>query len=105
MPQIEIAKLNQKLEDHIEHTNARFDKGDERFDIISKCLMDNTAAVNRSSEETKELVTLWHDIQGVTRIGMSVQRFGIWVIKWPLIGGGLYTAYHWVVQNLHEVFK
>lgn len=68
--------------------------------IVFRELIDSQAALTREVsflvESTKGVVSLYDDIQGAVRIGSAAQRFGTWIIKWPLIGTGLFAAWKWL---------
>jgi hypothetical protein len=51
-------------------------------------------------ESTKDVVKLHRDIQGAASVGMTVQKFIVWVGKFGAIGVGL----AWLVQALSDYF-
>ena len=96
----ELIQLEQRLNDHIEHCDARFEEGRKQLDELLTSTQRSTDAVNRLTSETAEFVELYRDMKGVVRIGVIVQKAGLWVIKWPLIGTGIYAIYKWFTSEL-----
>lgn len=95
----DFTMLNQRLTEHITDCNARFDEGSRQFQELIQCTQANTEATNRLVTETTEVVQLYKDLQGVVRIGVVAQKFGVWVIKWPLIGVGIVGIIKWFQAN------
>ena len=98
MPGDQLILLQRKLEDHIELCEEKFQHGEDRFDELISCTMANTKAVTALTEELDPIVKLQHDLQAAASLGIRVQKFGLWLAKWPVIGVGLYAIYHWAVE-------
>lgn len=96
----DVAELSQKLEEHIDMCQQRFDEGDAEFLAVKKCIEENTEAVRRVEENTDEIISAWNNIKGATSVGIAVQKFGVWLVKWPLIGTGLYAIWKWFLDTL-----
>ena len=88
-----LEELNRRFTDHVKTV-------DQRFDALLVAQEGNTQAITALVEDTREIVQIHKDFQGATRLGTSVQKFGLWLLKWPLIGMGLYTAFNWIVDHL-----
>jgi ferritin-like metal-binding protein YciE len=95
----EYNTLNQRLNDHITSCETRFTDGDRKFQELIQCTKANTEATNRLVAETAEVVSLYKDAQSVIRAGVIAQKFGIWIIKWPLIGVGILGILKWIRDN------
>ena len=96
-------QLEHDLKLHVAHCEARFEKGDAKFDVLVETMDRNTNAIKALAEglaKTHDVVQLHEDIQGVARIGRGVQTLLLWVIKWPLIGAGLYATSQWVFDKI-----
>lgn len=117
----EFYKLHQKINAQHEKINAqhevfnqhvvdcekKFTRGADNFKTLflaqeenTRAQQENTKAVAELIENTKAVVQLYQDLQGVGRMGKGAQGFLTWVIKWPLIGGGLYGMCKWVMNHL-----
>lgn len=81
----------EKVVDQLENTNSKLEK-------IVMVTEENTKAIGLLKEETQDIVGLYKDIRGATRIGVGIQKFSSWVIKWPLVGGGIYFVYDRVIK-------
>jgi hypothetical protein len=85
---------------HVDQYNK--DKADDaqRFQKLFDAQEKNTAAIAELIEETRDVIEIQRNFQAAARIGNGVQRFGLWMAKWPLIGVGLYTIYEFFVGRL-----
>jgi hypothetical protein len=72
---------------------------DKRLDRLFLMQEANTKSIAMLIEETRGVIELYNNLKGATAVGISVQNFGLWLIKWPLIGMGLYTAFNWVLSK------
>jgi len=76
------------------------DKRDARVDKLIEAQERCTAALERLTHDTSGVVELYNNAAGAVKVGISVQKFGLWLLKWPLIGAGLYAAYQWLIAHL-----
>ena len=88
-----LEDLNRRFADHVITVETR-------FEALLTAQESNTKAIALLTEETRDIIRIHKDLKGAARIGMSVQKFGLWMLKWPLIGMGLYTTYNWIVDHL-----
>jgi len=95
-----MMQFRKEFNEHVEDCEKRFSEGDKQFKKLIDVTNENTEAVTLLIDETREVIQIYKDIQGAARIGKGVQSFGIWVIKWPLIGGGLYALFNWIIEHL-----
>ena len=105
-----LFQMKDDLENHIQHCNEQFDKGTAQFEelaVAMKTFTDTQTKLNteltKLTEATTGVIQLEKDVQSVIRIGKGTQNFFLWLIKWPLIATGLYTAYAWMIS--HAPFK
>lgn len=96
----ELINFHNQFTAHIEEYRERSRREDERFQMLLDSQERTITALNLVVEETSGLVQLSKDWQGAARIGSGIQKFGIWLLKWPLIGTGLYTGFNWIVEHL-----
>lgn len=78
-----LNELSQKLDAHISESHQRF--GD-LLDAQLEC----TKAVQNLTETTRGVVEVYNNLNGAIVVGKKVQTFGLWLLKWPVIGYGLY---------------
>lgn len=97
-----VSVLEQRLADHMEYCESRFSKGENQFAELVEAIRQNNelianAAANtdRVIAETEQVVKIYKDMQGAISIAVTLQKIGIWVIKWPLVGTGIYAIYKW----------
>lgn len=93
-------ELRKELEDHITVCNERFEYLDKRMLQLIECQEANTRAVTDLTVKSAGVIELYQNLGGAIKTGVAVQRFGIWIVKWPLVGAGLYTAYQWLIERL-----
>lgn len=73
---------------------------DKRFGDLFELQRQNAEAITLLTKNTKDIIQLHKDLRGAVRIGTTIQHFGIWLMKWPVIGLGLYTAWNWLINHL-----
>ena len=95
-----LYQFHNEFRQHVNRCEERFNDGDEQFRQLIQAQQKNTDAISSLIEETREVVQLHKDIRGATRIGKNVQSFLAWVVKWPLIGAGLYAMITWILNHL-----
>lgn len=52
---------------------------------------ENTKNLGTLITETKEIVALHRDLQGVVKVGTQVQRFAVWFLKLATALSGIYV--------------
>ena len=102
MSQERLNQLEVKLEEHIRGCEDRFKRIDDRTEKLIASQEKLNETLGKLAEDTKGVVGLYQGAQAAVSIGVGVQRFGLWLVKWPLIGTGLYTAYTWVIEHLFK---
>ena len=98
----DLFKLNQRLDDH----DKRFDEQERSFNRLIETQQANTAAISQITrqlsqliEDTSAIVKLHKDFQGAARVGVGIQGFMIWCLKWGAIGTGVVTGIMWLVDQ------
>lgn len=89
----DVEETQKHLINHIKLCNRSIEK-------ISEQLENNTKAIISLKKETRDVINLYKDIQNATRFAKNLQNFAAWVIKWPLIGGGIAYIYSKVIESL-----
>lgn len=89
--QIETAMTN-----HIDQCERRFRERDAQFDKVMQAQTETIDALNHLTTATKDMIETYNHIRGAVVIGQSVQKFGLWLIKWPLIGTGVYALFDYL---------
>lgn len=56
--------------------------------------LENAANLNELITELRPLVNIHKNIQGTLTTGAAVQKFGIWLAKWPIV----FTAFYAVIE-------
>ena len=104
----ELILLQKNLDEHIESCEERFKEGDERMNMLIECANKNSSAIaelttsiNTLTKETFGVVQLHKDLRNVVRLGVTVQRVGVWVVTWPLIGVCILAIYKWITANFN----
>ena len=95
----EVDQLRQELVEHREWCQTQFTEGSRQFEEIRNCIVENTNSVGKLTEETREMRQLYADVKGAIRIGIAAQRFWVWMLKWPVIGGALAAIALWFKEQ------
>lgn len=95
-----LFQFHEDFQQHVDRCEERFNDTDDQFKQLIEAQKKNTDAISSLIEETRSIVQLHKDLQGVTRLGKRIQTFLIWVVKWPIIGTGLYAIYAWSLKQL-----
>ena len=99
----EAIVLEQRIKELSDHCDERFERGEHRFDEVISCSKETTAAVQTLSESIAPIVEIHRDVQGVAHLGVSVQKFGVWLVKWPLIGAALFGIYNAIIKFMEQL--
>ena len=94
----EALHLDTMLSKHIEHCEAQFDVLTE----LRKCIEATTDAVNKLASDMEPIIELKDDLKGAANLGIRIQKLGLSIVKWPIIGAGLYAIYKWVVDLIPQ---
>jgi len=92
-------ELRREMQERHEAIDRRLDAGDRNFQELIVSTKKNTEAMTQLIEETSGIIKLYRDVEGVYRFGKAAQQFGLWVIKWPVIGTGILAMYFWLKEN------
>lgn len=96
-----LYQFHNDFQEHVVKCEERFTSGDKQFKELIDAQQKNTEAIALLIKETRDIVQLHKDIQATFRISNGVQLFLSWVLKWPLIGTGLYAAISWIVKHIN----
>lgn len=103
----EIDAINIKLDEHIKSTGEQFEEvrqeladGEIKMDKLQASIDANSESVQQIEENTEAMVKAWKDIQGAVSVWTVMQRIGLWIVKWPIIGAGLVAIWKWLSQDL-----
>lgn len=97
-------KLHDDFTEHKRQAVERWEHEDKRHEALLDAVERNTQSVAQLTESTQDVVQLYKDMQSVGRVGNRVQKFMLWVAKWPVIGAGLYAIYTWGTDLLVRWF-
>ena len=100
-----LFEFHSEFRQHVERCEKRFNDGDEQFLALIEAQKRNTDAITALVEETRGIVELHRDLQGATRVGMSLQKFIVWLTKWGAIGVGLATLLGWFLKLIEQGIK
>lgn len=91
-----VENLEHCLANHIRHTDEQLKVGANQFRALLESSENTNRTLSTLQSNTEDIVRIYHDLQGVARIGVVVQKFGLWIIKWPLIGAGCLAIAKWI---------
>lgn len=100
-----LYEFHKEFRAHVDRCEKRFNDGDAQFNELLTAQKNNTDAITALIEETRGIVELHRDLQGATRVGMSLQKFILWLTKWGAIGVGLATLLSLVLKLIEQGVK
>lgn len=100
-----LAEFYAKFSEHIKKYEQKSDDDAKQLRELIEATNQNSRAILSLVEETRGIVQLHNDIQSAARLGTSLQKFGIWLTKWGVIGAGLAAAYQWAAKHMMEWFR
>ena len=100
----QLTEFHDKFKEHVQKTDQQFEQQKELLNLVILAQKQNAEAVEKLTEETRDVVEWGNNIQGTINIGVAIQKFGAFISKWSLIGVGCYAAYEAVVKYITENF-
>lgn len=94
-----LNELKDLITDHLDDHAKTREEEKERYERILTLSEQNAKNIAQVIEETRGVVQLHSDLVTVIKVGSAVQRFGVWVTKWPLIALGFYTMINWILEH------
>lgn len=94
----DAVELNKKIDNHINDCNEQFDEGRKQFIELKECSNATTEAVNKLAGDMEPIIELKEDLKGAASLGIKIQKVCVWIVKWPVIGTGIYVIYNWVID-------
>lgn len=91
-------QLELQLSRHIDFCHQQFEELRESLQSNAKCvgeLIDaqkqSTRAITDLAKATEGVVEVYNNVNGAVKVGVMVQKFGLWLIKWGVLGVAFYT--------------
>lgn len=98
-----LTQFKDEFTAHIEKYEERIKTDDARFGSIIDLQHQNAEAIKTLIDETRDVVRIHRDLQGVARVGIGLQKFMVWCLKFGFIGGGVAAIVAWVIHYLEKV--
>lgn len=95
--------LEQRIKQLSDHCDDRFGQGNKRFDEVIEYSKATTIAVEKLSIDIGPIVEIHRDVQGVAHLGIGMQKFGVWLLKWPVIGAALFGIYQATIKFMEQL--
>lgn len=83
-------QLQSQLTDHVTFCHSQFSELRTSFGELIEVQKDQTKAITELANATKGVVDVYNSVNGAITVGKQMQRFGLWLLKWPVIGYGLF---------------
>lgn len=99
----ELQRFHAEFRSHVKFIESRIKEDDKRYASLLRVQEQNALAIQQLSEATKGVVELHRDIQGVARVGMSVQKFMVWCLKFGAVGTGVVAVLAWIIHYFDKV--
>ena len=104
-----LAQLRADFDQHIKEetlaSKAHLAAQNANVDAISKLtvsvatLTDNVSELTR---DTRDIIQIHKDFQGVARVGSGAQRFMVWCMKWGAIGTGVAMGVSYIIEHFSK---
>jgi len=92
-------QLDRFYNEFLEHVKQQ----DKQIDHLIVCQQRNAEAISDLHASTKDVVEMYTTLVTTMKtnigIGVATQKFGLWLLKWPLIGVGLFAMYQWILDH------
>lgn len=95
----ELSNFHKQFEQHVKVYEERVKTDDARHESLLIAQEANAAQLKQLISNTKEIVDLYGDMKGAAKVGMALQRFGLWLAKWGIIGTMLMAIWRWIVEH------
>ena len=96
----ELVKMREKFDNLSNRFDAHEASETKKFNDMISAVNKNTESINKLAGETVEIVKLYRDLQGATRVGKRVQDFLFWLTKWGTLGAILGGVIIWVKKHV-----
>jgi len=100
-----VANIEQQLNQIRQDLQNHLRRDDEQIKQLISCQQQNAEAIEKLTAvcaDMQAVVDVYKSIIGTLKVGSAAQSFGLWLIKWPLIGAGLYAAYSWLLEHFSQ---
>lgn len=94
-----LFQLREEFEKHKFDQDEKLLKLIEAQQVNTKAISELTVSVSTLVDDTSAIVQLHKDFQGAARVGVGVQSFMLWTLKWGAIGTGVYASITWLVEH------
>ena len=101
----QLQEFHTEFKEHVRQYEERQRASEDCVRELINAQRKNTGAIASLIEDTREIVQLHRDLQGATRVGASVQKFGFWLLKWGALGSAIAVGFKYGVDFIGEVFK
>lgn len=93
-----LVELETIVQAHIQECDQLVSNMDNIVNIQkenTEAIKANAKAIDRLVSETEGVIRVHNEVVSAVRVGSAMQKFGKWIITWPLIGAGIYTILEW----------
>lgn len=97
---VQLENFYGEFKKHVAHYEERIKTDDARHEAMAISQQANTQALQELTKATKDVVDLYGDLQGAARIGDRLQKFGLWLAKWGVVGAAAAATWEFLLKNL-----
>lgn len=104
--------MNNKIglvDDTVKDFKSEFEKrmyaNDLKFERVLISIEKNTEALEKLTEETKDVVELVRDLKGAIRLGRNTQKFMLWLSKWGIVGAAIISLLNWGDHIIEKILN
>jgi len=98
-----LQEFQEEFRDHVMRCEERFNDGDRQFGQLIQAQQRNTEAISLLIDETRAIVQLHRDFQGVARVGVGAQKLVVWLAKLGFVGISLAAIINWLANFLDKI--
>lgn len=91
--------LKVKMDQYIKLSEDRAALTHEKIEFLVECQKQNAEAIGRLKRDTEDIINIYNNIQGASRVGVAVQNFLLWLAKFGVIGTGIAALIKLISKN------
>ncbi len=99
----EVQALRKELHDHVLYCETRFNEGATTHAQLLSQQQECNEQLAQLVSNTADIIMFQNNVRGAVKLADGAQKVGLWLLKWPLIGVGLYAGYKAILKFLADL--
>lgn len=98
-----LFEFHSEFREHVTEYKERQQRQDACIQQLIIAQQKNTEAIAELIDETRDIVRLHRDLQGVTRVGVGLKKFMTWLAGFGFVGVSLAAVIGWVIHYFDKI--